>query len=86
MTIFETAFEYTVGKEGGYSNHPSDRGGETMWGITIGVARASGYSGAMQSMSLVEARNIYKKKYWDKCNVDEIAKMSEPVAAKLFDY
>ena len=36
---FDTAFHHLLGHEGSYSNHPSDPGGETMWGITIAVAR-----------------------------------------------
>ena len=34
--------EATIGKEGGYSNHPADRGGPTRWGITERVARDVG--------------------------------------------
>ncbi len=82
---FDKAFEHTVGKEGGYSNHPSDRGGETMWGITIAVARDYGYAGSMKAMPMETAKEIYRKRYWDKTNLTEISKMSEPLAAKLFD-
>ena len=85
MSAFDEAFEHTVGKEGGYSNHPSDRGGETMWGITIAVARDYGYSGNMKDMPVATAKEIYRKRYWDKANLDEISKMSEELANKLFD-
>jgi lysozyme family protein len=37
--------EEVIGREGGYSNHPADRGGATRWGITEAVARAHGYRG-----------------------------------------
>lgn len=30
---FNTAFTRTMGHEGTYSNHPRDKGGETVWGI-----------------------------------------------------
>ena len=36
---FDEAFTKLLGHEGGYSNHPADKGGETMWGSTIAVAR-----------------------------------------------
>ena len=85
MTAFDKAFEHTVGKEGGYSNNPSDRGGETMWGITIAVAKDYGYTGTMREMPIETAKDIYRKRYWDKANLTEISKMSEPLAAKLFD-
>lgn len=35
--------------EGGYVNHPSDPGGETNLGVTIGVAREEGYRGPMKA-------------------------------------
>lgn len=33
MANFNTAFEKTMGHEGGYSNHPNDTGGETYKGV-----------------------------------------------------
>src|SRR5690625_7094483 len=35
--------------EGAYSNNPADKGGETMYGITVSVAGANGYSGPMDN-------------------------------------
>lgn len=35
--------------EGGHVNHPSDPGGETNLGVTIGVAREEGYKGPMRA-------------------------------------
>lgn len=69
---FERAFTKLLGHEGGYSNHPQDRGGETMWGVTVAVARASGYTGAMRSMPQSVAMAIYRKDYWDAMQADKL--------------
>lgn len=84
-TSFDKAFEHTVGLEGVYSNHPADRGGATKYGITQAVARKNGYAGAMVDLPLETAKAIYKKSYWDKLRLDDIAKISEPIAMELFD-
>lgn len=36
--------------EGGYVNHKADRGGETMRGVTVAVAREAGYLGPMRAL------------------------------------
>jgi len=51
--------------EGGYSDHPHDRGGPTMYGITQAVARENGYFGDMRHMPMSVAEQIYRPKYWD---------------------
>lgn len=74
-----------IGKEGAYSNNKDDAGGETMWGITIGVAREEGYNGPMRDMPRAEALRIYKQKYWIKPGFDRVAALSPRIAAELFD-
>ena len=74
-----------IEREGGYVNHPADRGGPTCFGITEAVARAHGYAGAMKQFPREEAAAIYKRLYWLRPRFDEVAKRSEAVAAELFD-
>ncbi len=69
---FDEAFTKLLGHEGGYSNHPADKGGETMWGITIAVARAEGYKGAMRNMPVDFAKGVYKRSYWDAVQADKL--------------
>lgn len=79
---FNTAFDRLIGNEGGYSNNPADPGGETMWGVTIDVARANGYTGAMPAMPREVARSIYQALYWTGAKCDQ---MPPPVAFQVFD-
>jgi lysozyme family protein len=74
-----------IEREGGYTNHPADRGGPTCFGITEAVARAHGYRGAMRDLPREEASAIYRRLYWLRPRFDEVAKRSERLAAELFD-
>lgn len=72
-------------REGGYVNHPADRGGPTRFGITEGVARAHGYAGPMKSLPRDEAAAIYRRLYWRRPRLDAVAERSPRLAAELFD-
>lgn len=82
---FDRALAHTVGIEGDYSNHPSDSGGATRYGITERVARAFGYMGEMRDLPISVATDIYRINYWRLLNLDNVAALSEPVALELFD-
>ena len=74
-----------IEREGGYANHPADKGGPTCFGITEAVARAHGYSGAMRDLPREEAEAIYKRLYWLRPRFDAVAERSQRLAAELFD-
>lgn len=83
--VFDRLMAHVLGNEGGYANHPDDRGGETNWGVTVAVARRYGYSGSMRSMTRAQAVDIYRARYWVEPGYDRIAALSEGVAGELFD-
>ncbi|HEY4546092.1 MAG TPA: glycosyl hydrolase 108 family protein [Pedomonas sp.] len=85
MSRVDAMIERLLGREGGYVNHPNDRGGETIWGITEAVARECGYHGSMRSMPRDEAIRIYRRQYWEAPRLDHVAVRSEAVAEELFD-
>ncbi|MEO6433293.1 MAG: glycosyl hydrolase 108 family protein [Sphingomicrobium sp.] len=72
-------------REGGYINHPADRGGPTAYGITQEVARGNGYYGPMRSLPREEAAAIYRRLYWLRRGFDRVALLSPAIAAELFD-
>ncbi len=85
---FDAAFERTVGLEGGYTNDPNDRGGETMYGITAAVwsaycnERGMGVI-AVKDMTLAEAKAVYFYMYWTPPRLDNIHDPN--IAAEIFD-
>ena len=74
-----------IEREGGYANHPADKGGSTRFGITEAVARAHGYAGAMAELPRDEAAAIYRRLYWLRPRFDQVAERCPRVAAELFD-
>ena len=66
--------------EGGFVNHPDDKGGVTNKGITLATYRQ--YCGQdktiknLQNMSYGTWQNIMKDLYWDKCLADKIENQS----------
>jgi lysozyme family protein len=74
-----------IGREGGYSNHPADRGGATRWGITEAVAHAHGFRGDMRAFPRDEAVALYKRVYWFRPGFDRIGDTAPEIATELFD-
>lgn len=74
-----------IDREGGYSDHPADKGGATRFGITEAVARQQGYAGDMHVLPRADAVAIYKRLYWLKPGYDAVAARAPDIAAELFD-
>lgn len=77
--------EAIIDREGGYTNHPSDHGHATKFGITETVARSNGYQGDMRDLPLAMAKSIYKQQYWFEPQFDQINKISPAIAEELLD-
>lgn len=86
-TSFEVALAHVLAHEGGYTNHPSDPGGPTNFGITIRDCRKyvkpNASASDVRAMSVGEAAAIYRSKYWDAQCCDAL-----PVGVDyaIFDY
>ena len=83
--VIEDILDRILQAEGGYVDHPSDKGGATMFGITETVARREGFAGHMQGLPEDLARSIYRRRYWEAPRFDEVAKRSESIAFELTD-
>lgn len=71
--------------EGGYVNHPSDKGGPTKYGITEKVQRKNGYKGDMEELPRDFQYGIYQRDYWDVNKLTEIEKHSQKVQEEVQD-
>jgi lysozyme family protein len=84
---YDEALARLLVHEGGYSNHPSDPGGPTNWGITIFDYRKyvnpAATAADVRSMPVEVAKKIYRDKYWNAMRCDELA---PGVDYCIFDY
>lgn len=74
-----------IQREGGYVDHPADRGGPTNFGITEQVARAHGFTGDMVSLPIETAFSIYFQIYWQRPGFDQVAVRMPRLAIELLD-
>ena len=81
----DSLIEEVIAREGGYVDHPADRGGPTRFGVTERVARAHGYAGEMRHLPAERAASIYRRMYWLRPRLDQVAERAPSIAAELFD-
>ena len=84
---FDRAISFTLKWEGGYVNHPADKGGATNRGITQATLNAAYKAGlvkhkVIEALSRDEAVAIYKRNFWDRYGWGSF---SAPVDMILFD-
>ncbi len=96
--LFDKCYDHLLKNEGGYANHPNDKGGETYKGIArkyhnnwVGwelideYKKAGGFpDNAYNDSSLNQlVRLFYKSIFWDKMNLDFI--VNENSILQIFD-
>ena len=77
--------EGIVGREGGFTDNPKDKGGPTRWGITQAVARQYGYTGDMRTLPREVAKAIYLELYYVGPKFDQVHALSPRIAEELTD-
>jgi lysozyme family protein len=86
-STYDEALRRLLVHEGGYTNHPSDPGGPTNFGITIHdyrkYVKPNATAADVRAMKLDEAKGIYRTKYWDALRCDELP---AGVDCSVFDY
>lgn len=76
MTTDSDIIADIISREGGYVNHPADRGGPTRFGITQAtLADYRGYkvnAGDVEALTETEAWKIYRKRYLEDTGIAKI--------------
>lgn len=77
MDRFEICHPITAAYEGGWSDHPDDPGGATMFGVTQAVynvwRKGQGLTTrSVRNISKAEALAIYRKNYWEACGAPKL--------------
>lgn len=84
---YDESLRRLLASEGGYSNHPSDPGGPTNFGITIAdyrkYVKPNAIAADVRAMRVDEAKRIYRAKYWDAQKCDSLP---AGVDYAVFDY
>jgi lysozyme family protein len=87
QSTYDQCLSRLLAHEGGYTNHPSDPGGPTNFGITIHdyrkYVKPDATAADVRAMKLDEAKTIYRHKYWDAQRCDELPAGVDYV---VFDY
>lgn len=84
---YDEALRRLLVHEGGYTNHPSDPGGPTNFGITIAdyrqYVKRDATAADVKAMPLSAAKKIYRARYWDALRCDDLP---GGVDYAVFDY
>jgi len=75
-STYDEALRRLLVHEGGYTNHPSDPGGPTNFGITIHdyrkYVKPNATATHVRSMNVAEAKAIYRRQYADPMRFDDL--------------
>lgn len=76
MSTYDPALELLDEDEGGYVNHPLDKGGPTNRGITLATFRryikANASIADLKAITNAQVKLIYKRGFWDTIHADEL--------------
>ncbi len=87
--MIEDLIRRVIEREGGYVNHPRDRGGPTNFGITqhtLAAWRGRAVTAEdVETVTRAEAEEIYRDLYWSSPRFDTISSLHPLIVEMLFD-
>lgn len=85
-TVFNKAFNNSLGHEGGFVNDPDDVGGATKYGITLKTYKESHPEATVETiknLTVKDAEDFYFNEFWLRYGYDRIS--VDDLAIKIFD-
>lgn len=86
MADFDKAVEKLLVLEGGYVNHPNDRGRATKYGISLNFLQSinpGATETTIKMLTLDQAKDLYQRFFWDKGKLHEVH--DQNVAEQFFN-
>lgn len=88
--MFEQALSFVLAREGGYVDHPLDKGGATNKGITQATfdswrSRLRLHTSPVKDITPTEVEAIYRRHYWIDGRCDDISDIRPVTAIAHFD-
>lgn len=77
-----------IAREGGYVNHPDDKGGPTNYGITLKLYKKYKSSATIQDLKNLtksQAYNIYETEFYRNTNIDQLVQFSQRLTEEVLD-
>lgn len=92
MAQKDKLISFILSWEGGFSDHPNDRGKATNMGVTMATferyCKRKGYPAPtverLRNLTMDQWMDIFDTLYWDVCRADEI--VSQPIANLIMDW
>lgn len=89
--VYERAIAVLLAHEGDFTDHPSDPGGETNFGISLRFLKGVGLDvdgdgvigpDDIRKLSRADAVSLYRREWWDRHGYD---RLPDDIAIKVFD-
>ena len=88
MSTIQQIISDVLQKEGGFVNHPDDRGGPTNFGITLKTYQKYKKGATIEdlkSMLKLEAYTIYEVEYYRNTHIDKLTPISSLISSEVMD-
>lgn len=88
MANIQEIIDEIINKEGGFVDHPDDRGGPTNFGITFATYKRYKTDATIEDLKNLprkDAYAIYENQYYKRTNINQLFSISELISSEVLD-